>query len=110
MMATRMPSLPFFTSRTDSPEGQLRQCHPQLDALEREGPHAGWEVRSDVIVSIEDPLRPGRGFVHFAAIQNMTGYRELKAGEEVEYEWDGYPNGQDGCEWRAAWVRLVQSS
>jgi cold shock protein len=57
--------------------------------------------------AIEDSERPGQGFVHFSAIQDMPGYRELTAGDDVEYEWDGYPNGQDGCEWRAAWVRRV---
>ena len=59
--------------------------------------------------AIEDSERPGRGFVHFMMIPG-TGYRELIVGQEVEYEWDGSPNGQDGCEWRAAWVRVPGDS
>jgi hypothetical protein len=36
----------------------------------------------------------------------MEGNRELQAGEVVEFEWaDDF--GQDGCQYRVAWVRRV---
>jgi CspA family cold shock protein len=52
---------------------------------------------------ISDPDRDGIGFVHFSMIE-MDGYRELIPGATVEYEWAD-DRGQDGCQWRAAWVR-----
>jgi cold shock CspA family protein len=57
--------------------------------------------------AIRDPDRPGLGFVHFSFIVDMPGFRSLRPGEEIEYEWLGdYP--QDGCDWRPAWVRRLQ--
>lgn len=56
---------------------------------------------------IEAPDHPGTGFVHFSQVR-MEGYRQLLPGQTVEYEWaDDF--GQDGCQWRVAWVRPVES-
>lgn len=52
---------------------------------------------------IEAPEHPGIGFAHFSAVR-MEGYRVLAPGQAVEYEcMDDL--GQDGCQWRVAWVR-----
>lgn len=59
--------------------------------------------------AIEDPGRPGLGFVHFSFIRDMPGYRELTAGQVVEYEWGG-EYLHDGCDWRPAWVRSTGRS
>jgi len=54
--------------------------------------------------AIKAPDRSGVGFVHFSHIRDVEGYRELFADEQVEFEWaDDF--GQDGCQWRVAWVR-----
>jgi cold shock CspA family protein len=54
--------------------------------------------------AITAPDRPGVGFVHFANITGIDGYRNLRPGSSVEFEWlDDFE--QDGCQWRAAWVR-----
>jgi cold shock protein len=56
---------------------------------------------------IEGADRPGVGFAHFSQVRGVQGFRYLIPGEAVEFEWsDGY--GQDGCEWRVAWVRLIE--
>ena len=52
---------------------------------------------------IEAPDRPGVGFVSCMQVR-IDGLRDLVLGEPVEYEW-GDDNGQDGCDWRVAWVR-----
>ena len=54
--------------------------------------------------AIRAPDRPGVGFAHFSHIRGMEGYRELFPNEEVEFEWAD-DRGQDGCQWRVAWVR-----
>jgi len=48
--------------------------------------------------------RPGVGFAHFSHVRGVEGYRELFAGEPVEFEWAD-DREQDGCQWRVAWVR-----
>jgi cold shock CspA family protein len=54
--------------------------------------------------AITAPNRPGVGFVHFSNITGTDGYRNLIPGTSVEFEWlDDLM--QDGCQWRAAWVR-----
>jgi cold shock CspA family protein len=41
--------------------------------------------------------RAGVGFVHFSKIRGIDGYRELTAGDSVEFEWaDDFE--QDGCQ------------
>jgi cold shock CspA family protein len=50
--------------------------------------------------------RSGVGFVHFSQIRGMQGYRELVPGNSVEFEWAD-DMGQDGCQWRVAWVRPI---
>ncbi len=55
--------------------------------------------------AISAPGRPGVGFVHFSHVRTQ-GYRELFVGEEVDFEWAD-DAGQDGCQWRVAWVRPV---
>ncbi len=56
--------------------------------------------------AIEDATRPGLGFVHFSQIRGLKGYRELVAGNQVEFEW-GDDLSQDGCQWRVRWVRPI---
>ncbi len=56
--------------------------------------------------AITAPDRPGVGFVHFSNITGIDGYRDLVPGSSVEFEWlDDFE--QDGCQWRAKWVRPV---
>ena len=54
---------------------------------------------------IEAPEHPGIGLVHFSHVR-VEGYRELLPGEAVDYEWAD-DLGQDGCQWRVAWVRPI---
>ncbi len=56
--------------------------------------------------AVTAPDRPGVGFAHFSHIRGLEGYRELFPDEEVEFEWAD-DRGQDGCQWRVAWVRPV---
>jgi cold shock CspA family protein len=47
------------------------------------------------------------GFAHFSHIMDMERYRELREGQTVEFEWaDDF--GQDGCQYRVAWVRAAE--
>jgi cold shock CspA family protein len=56
--------------------------------------------------AITAPDRPGVGFVHFSNIRGIDGYRDLVPGSSVEFEWlDDFE--QDGCQWRAKWVRTT---
>ena len=56
--------------------------------------------------AVRSPDRPGIGFAHFSHITGVEGYRELREGEVVEFEWaDDFP--QDGCQYRVAWVRAA---
>ena len=56
--------------------------------------------------AVRTPELAGVGFVHFAHIRGMEGYRELRSGEVVEFEFaDGYH--QAGCQYRVHWVRRV---
>jgi CspA family cold shock protein len=51
---------------------------------------------------------PGDIFVHFSNIQ-MSGYRSLKPGEDVEVEVEGpLPYLQDGCRYAARVVRPLR--
>jgi cold shock CspA family protein len=54
---------------------------------------------------IETPGRPGTGFVHFSDIRGI-GLHELRVGDVVEFEWLD-DSGQDGCQWRVAWVQQL---
>lgn len=56
-------------------------------------PDEGWGV-------IEAPEVPGGCFVHFANIQ-MTGYRELEAGQRVHFTFERPGFLQDGYAYRA---------
>lgn len=51
--------------------------------------------------------RSGVGFVHFSVIRGVSGLRALIPGEAVEFEWED-DFGQDGCQWRVAWVRPLR--
>lgn len=53
----------------------------------------GWGV-------IEAPEVPGGCFVHFSSIQ-MTGYRELEAGQRVRFTFEQLGFLQDGYAYRA---------
>lgn len=56
--------------------------------------------------AVQTPEREGVGFVHFSHIRGVEGYRELVAGEPVEFEWaDDFH--QDGCQYRVTWARQV---
>ena len=56
--------------------------------------------------AITSPERSGLGFAHFSHIQDVDGFRDVVQGQVVEFEWlDDL--GQDGCQWRVAWVRTV---
>jgi len=58
-------------------------------------------------VLISDDV-PGDIFVHFTHIDgDFAGYRTLGAGERVQFEWEHYPSGQDGCYYRA--TRVVRA-
>jgi len=61
-------------------------------------PDEGWGA-------IRCPERPGLGFVHFSFIPG-TGYRELFADEQVEFEWAG-DYEHDGCRYKAKEVRRL---
>jgi CspA family cold shock protein len=47
---------------------------------------------------------PGEVWVHFSSIE-AEGYRELVAGQDVEFDWEHVPAGQDGYIYRACRVR-----
>jgi cold shock protein len=53
----------------------------------------GWGV-------IDAPEAPGGCFVHFSNIQ-MTGYRQLSAGQDVQFTFERPGFLQDGCPYRA---------
>jgi CspA family cold shock protein len=57
----------------------------------------GWGV-------IVAPDVPGDCFVHFANIE-MSGYRELRAGQQVRFTYEDPGFLQDGCRFRALRVR-----
>ena len=58
---------------------------------------AGWGVLSS-------PDVPGELFVHFSSI-DVAGYASLTPGENVRFDWEPYPSGQDGYFYRATRVR-----
>ncbi len=58
----------------------------------------GWGVLSSHDV-------PGAVFAHFAHIE-MDGYRSLDAAEQVRFDWEPFPSGQDGYFYRA--TRIVR--
>ncbi len=47
---------------------------------------------------------PGEIWVHFLHIER-DGYRELRTGQDVEFDWEHFPAGQDGYTYRACRVR-----
>ncbi|MFZ0088605.1 MAG: cold shock domain-containing protein [Solirubrobacteraceae bacterium] len=47
---------------------------------------------------------PGDIWVHFSHIEG-DGYRELRAGQHVDVDWEHFPAGQDGYVYRARRVR-----
>src|SRR5581483_1158925 len=75
---------------------------PNLGAV-AQGVVAFWHSE-DGWGAIQAPEHPVLGFAHFSHVRGVEGYRELVAGGAVEYEW-GDDFGQDGCQWRVAWVR-----
>jgi CspA family cold shock protein len=46
---------------------------------------------------------PGDIWVPFSQVEGR-GYRELRAGQHVDVDWEQYPPGQDGYVYRARWV------
>ncbi len=57
--------------------------------------------------AVRAPDRPGVGFAHFSHLRGLEGYQGGSSpDEEVEFEWAD-DRGQDGCQWRVAWVRPV---
>ena len=77
-----------MTQNPPGPAGAVAGVVKWFDADE------GWGV-------IEAPEVPGGCFVHFSSIE-MTGYRQLQAGQQVRFTF-GQP-GQDGCAYRAVAV------
>jgi len=60
----------------------------------------GWGV-------LESPDVPGDVFAHFSEI-DAKGYRSLKPGSPVEFEYeDAVPGGQDGCPYVASGVTAL---
>ena len=58
----------------------------------------GWGV-------LASPDVPGELFAHFSNIEAPPDrYRDLRAGEAVEIEWEPYPGGQDGYFYRVTRV------
>jgi len=53
----------------------------------------GWGV-------IDAPEVPGGCFVHFSNVQ-MTGYRQLSSGQDVQFTFERPGFLQDGCPYRA---------
>jgi len=49
---------------------------------------------------------PGEVWVHFSSIE-VQGYRKLRAGQDVEFDWEHVPAGQDGYAYRAGRVRSL---
>ena len=60
---------------------------------------AGWGVLTSAEV-------PGEVWVHFSSIE-AQGYRELRVGQEVEFDREYVPGGQDGYAYRAGRVRSL---
>ncbi|ULN44922.1 cold shock domain-containing protein [Mycolicibacterium goodii] len=54
---------------------------------------------------IDSADTPGGCFAHFTHIANMSGFRELREGETVEFEFE--PGSQDGYDFRALSVQRV---
>jgi CspA family cold shock protein len=61
----------------------------------------GWGV-------LISPWVPGEVFSHFSHIAS-DGYRTLTPGDDVQFEWEEYPSGQDGCFYRATRVVAQRS-
>jgi CspA family cold shock protein len=57
----------------------------------------GWGV-------LTSPSVGGDVFVHFSHIESSSEYRSLDNGEGVQFEWEPFPEGQDGCFFRATRV------
>jgi cold shock CspA family protein len=75
-----------------------------MPACVNQGTVAFWHAE-DGWGAVEAPGHAGLGFVHFRDVAGK-GYRYLVPGERVEVQWaDGL--GQDGCQWRASFVRPV---
>ena len=55
---------------------------------------------------LTSPEVPGEVWVHIAYIK-MDGYRVLRVGQAVDFEWEHSPPGQDGFFYRAYNVRPV---
>jgi CspA family cold shock protein len=53
---------------------------------------------------LTSPDVPGEIWVHFADIE-MDGYRNLTPGQQVEFDFEHFPPGQDGYFYRAQHVR-----
>jgi cold shock protein len=58
----------------------------------------GWGVLSS-------PEVPGDLFTHFSMLE-MDGYRSLEVGQQVRFEWEPAPSGQDGYYYVARQVRV----
>jgi CspA family cold shock protein len=56
----------------------------------------GWGV-------LTSPNVPGEVFAHFSNI-DAEGYRSLRDGEHVRFDWEDFPAGQDGYFYRATRV------
>lgn len=52
------------------------------------------------------PEVPGELWTHFTFVE-MPGYRQLAVGQEVEFDWEHVPGGQDGYVYRARLVAPV---
>lgn len=79
----------------------MTRKHPPLErgvagVVRRFDAEEGWGV-------IAAPDVPGDCFVHFANIE-MSGYRELRAGQHVRFTYEDPGFLQDGCRFRALQV------
>jgi CspA family cold shock protein len=57
----------------------------------------GWGV-------LVSPDLEGTAFAHFSAV-DMPGYRDLQEGQPVQFQYE--TPGQDGCDHRATYVKLL---
>ncbi len=63
-------------------------------------PEQGWGV-------LDSPEVPGGCFVHYSDV-DLPRYGELRPGQRVrfKFEWPGFL--QDGYQYRAQWVRIIE--
>jgi CspA family cold shock protein len=69
-----------------------------MDGMPRVVGTVEWFSAEDGWGALTSERAPGGMFVHFGEIPN---YRNLRAGERVEFDLEDYPYGQDGYFYRA---------